>query len=493
MRNLLTIFLIGMALPAISYAQQATDIIRYTQQELTGTARTLGVSNSMGALGGDYGAIHQNPASLGIYRKSEFIFSPGFYRINSESRVDDATSPSMYNDGSSHLALDNIGMVFASKLNATSTNTFNVAVGFNRTSKFNRTFGFTGETLGSIGTRFAELANGKELSELDNFREGLAFDADVIVLIDEQSLEYFSDFTDEDLVMKNGEYLSSGGEYELDLSFASNIDQKLSIGVKLGVPIVSYEEEILYTETDDREISPYFKQLEYDQYLNTTGTGFNATVGLIYSPVFPLRLGLSFQSPTWYSMEDNFDSRVYFDYVYDPDFFSSHPPAEEFSPEGSFNYNLNTPWAVRGQAGYIVGKNGFLSAEVEYLDYSSASFGYESGFERAERAINQDIRDQFDEVINVKVGGEYAYEKFRARLGTAYYQSPLKSDNTFSTSYTGGLGFRDDNFFLDLTYRWSQDDYTYSPYDRSSPTDAKTTVDVDQSIHHLLLTIGFKL
>jgi hypothetical protein len=492
MRKIIGIFLIGIAMPMLNYAQQATDVMRYTRQEITGTARTMGVSNSNGALGGDFGAIQQNPASLGIYRKSEFVFSPGFYLIGSETDVLNSDSASLLNSNSTHLAIDNIGMVFASKLNQRSKNTFNVAIGFNRLAKFNRTFEYSGVTLGSIGTRFAELANGKQPNELNNYREGLAFDAYVIG-IEEQGLNYFSDFTDEDLVLKNGEFRSSGGSYEIDLSFASNIDQKLSIGLKLGVPIVSYEEEILYTESDVRELSPFFKRLEYDQYLNTTGTGFNTSLGLIYSPVFPVRFGLTFQSPSWYSMTDDFDSRVFFDYVDNPDIFPTPPPQEVLSPNGRFNYNLTTPWAIRGQAGFILGKNGFISAEVEYLDYANASFSYENGFELAERRINQDIRDIYDEVINIKAGGEYAYEKFRARIGTAFYQSPLKDDNAFSSSFSGGLGYRADNFFLDLTYRWSQDDFNFSPYQRSNPTDAKTTVDLNQNIHHLLLTIGFKL
>lgn len=492
MKKIVIILLIGCFMPFANQAQQASDILRYSRNELTGTARTLGVSNSSGALGGDYGALHQNPASLGIYRKSEFVFSPGFYKMNSNSLVENATNPFSRQGAASQLAIDNIGMVFASKLNRNSENTFNVAIGFNRVAKFNRDFEYRGETLGSIGTRFAELASGKEPNELDNFTTGLAYDT-YIIGIEEMGTNYFSDFTNEDLVNKNGSFKSEGGIYELDLSFASNIDQKLSLGVKLGVPIVSYEEEVLYTETDDNNISPYFNRLEYDQYLNTTGTGFNAALGVIYAPVFPLRIGLAFQSPTWYSMSDDFDTRMFFDYVDDPDVFPAAPPQEALSPEGRFSYSLKTPWRIRGQAGFLVSKSGFISAEVEYLDYSNASFSYERGFEQSERIINRDIRNQFDEVINIKLGGEYAYEKFRARLGTAFYQDPLVGSNSFSSSYTGGLGFREDNFFIDLAYRWSQDDFTFSPYERDQPMDPKPNVDVDQTIHHLLLTVGFKL
>ncbi len=232
MKKIVIILLIGCFMPFANQAQQASDILRYSRNELTGTARTLGVSNSSGALGGDYGALHQNPASLGIYRKSEFVFSPGFYKMNSNSLVENATNPFSRQGAASQLAIDNIGMVFASKLNRNSENTFNVAIGFNRVAKFNRDFEYRGETLGSIGTRFAELASGKEPNELDNFTTGLAYDT-YIIGIEEMGTNYFSDFTNEDLVNKNGSFKSEGGIYELDLSFASNIDQKLSLGVKI--------------------------------------------------------------------------------------------------------------------------------------------------------------------------------------------------------------------------------------------------------------------
>ena len=492
MKKIVILFFTGICMSFSGFAQQASDILRYAGNELTGTARTLGVSNSSGALGGDYGVIYQNPASLGIYRKSEFVLSPGFYIMSSNSSVRNVNSGSPLASAESQFALDNIGMVIASKLNRNTENTFNVAIGFNRLAKYNRSFEYTGETLGSIGNHFAEQASGKQPGELDNFSTGLAYDTYVIG-IEQNSLDYFSDFTDNDLVQKNGSFFSEGGMYELELAFASNIDQKLSVGLKLGVPIVSYEEEILYTERDENNLSPYFNRLEYDQYLTTTGTGFNATFGMIYTPSFPVRLGLSLETPTWFSMSDVFDTRLFFDYEDDPDVFPFPPPQEAFSPEGSFSYNLRTPWRVRAQTGILIKKNGFVSAELEYLDYGNASFNYENGFQQAERNVNSDIRNAYAQVINLKLGGEYVINKFRLRGGAGFYQAPELNQSGFSPSYTTGVGFREDNFFVDLAYRWSRDNFNYTPYRREDQSAPQPNVDIDQNIHHLLLTIGFKL
>ncbi len=46
--------------------------MRYAETPINGTARYMGMAGAFGALGGEAGAISDNPAGLGIYRNSEF-------------------------------------------------------------------------------------------------------------------------------------------------------------------------------------------------------------------------------------------------------------------------------------------------------------------------------------------------------------------------------------------------------------------------------------
>ena len=61
-----------------SFAQDATDALRYSQLQFGGSARTLGIGGANVALGADYGTVSSNPAGLGLYQKSEIQITPGF-------------------------------------------------------------------------------------------------------------------------------------------------------------------------------------------------------------------------------------------------------------------------------------------------------------------------------------------------------------------------------------------------------------------------------
>ena len=50
----------------------------YSQTELNGTARYLGMGGAFGALGGDISAMNTDPASLAVYKNSEVVTTLGF-------------------------------------------------------------------------------------------------------------------------------------------------------------------------------------------------------------------------------------------------------------------------------------------------------------------------------------------------------------------------------------------------------------------------------
>ena len=49
-----------------SYAQSAIDAYRFSQPDLRGTARFMGMGGAFGALGGDLSTLSQNPAGIGV-------------------------------------------------------------------------------------------------------------------------------------------------------------------------------------------------------------------------------------------------------------------------------------------------------------------------------------------------------------------------------------------------------------------------------------------
>ena len=59
-------------------AQTPSEALQYSMFRPYSTSRSIGVGNSMTALGGDYSAIAVNPAGIAFYRKADAYFSMVF-------------------------------------------------------------------------------------------------------------------------------------------------------------------------------------------------------------------------------------------------------------------------------------------------------------------------------------------------------------------------------------------------------------------------------
>ena len=145
--------------------------------------------------------------------------------------------------------------------------------------------------------------------------------------------------------------------------------------------------------------------------------------------------------------------------------------------------------------GWIIKRSGFISAEVEYVDYANASFNLTKGannFPILEEELNNDIESFLTDVINLRVGSEWAISKMRIRGGVQWTGSAIESEDTRFLTYSVGIGYRDENFFLDLAYRISPNErYDYTLYGTDQAL--QTFVNSDQTTHLIALTAGFKL
>lgn len=487
--RILPIFIFMLVMGQLALAQGAFDALRYSSFEVSGTARSLGVGGSLGALGADFSVLGTNPAGLGMYRRSEFVLTPGFIVTNTESRLLNDTDRRTAEENKGNFNLGALGVVVASRPRAGKWSTFNFGFGFNRIANFNRQFFFEGTSTGSIVDRFQELANGN--GSLDDFESGVAFDA--FALYDEDPVDGFYE-TDFELApeapIKREQFVETkGGITELVISLGGNYDEKIIMGATIGVPFISLTEEKEYKEVDEGSGPdgnvPFFDDLVYREELTTTGIGINAKIGLIYRINQMFRVGLAAHTPTGFRLEDSFKSSMEYSYtVNDPEFGSAE------SPDGLFDYRLRTPWRLIGSFGIVIGKSGFVSGEVERVNYSKNSFGFDS-FVEAEREANDGITANLQSAMNFRVGGEFSYDIFRFRAGLNLFQSPLVGDDTTNNSISAGVGIRQQNFFIDLGYKRYNVKETYVPY-LLSDASAQQFVNNDIGTNQFVLTLGFK-
>ena len=128
------IFTLGFLMFATGVAAQNS----YSNAEITstsdviGTARYVGMGGAMGALGADISAISDNPASIGLFRKSDVSLTAGALWPKDRS----------YKEGDklTHGTFDQMGFVTSWKTMGSRMRYFNFA--FNYQKKFNLNSGF---------------------------------------------------------------------------------------------------------------------------------------------------------------------------------------------------------------------------------------------------------------------------------------------------------------------------------------------------------------
>jgi len=461
-------------------AQSDVDVIRYSTDFFGGTARYSSMGGAFGAVGADFSTLSTNPAGLGVYRKSEFTFTPSFYTGETSSAYNGSTT----DDQKFNVNLGNLGMVWAIKTNSRSQWKFvNFGIGINRENDFNNSMTIKGTTNGSMMDLFAANAQGSSPANLDPFSTQLAFNSS---LIDTSSgTNYIPEVPDKGTTQIKT-VNTSGSMQEMVLSMGANYNNRLYIGGTLGFPFVNYYEHSIYKETDNEPdtLSNYFQSLSFDQRLTTTGAGFNFKLGLIYVPIdmdiLKVKVGAAFHSPTYYSMNDSWNSTMTSN-------FDNGYSAISYSPNGSFDYQIITPKKEIGSLAIQIGHLGTISADYEYVDYSEARI-YSNSYDFS--SVNNTITQKYTAAQNIKVGAEVVLGMFSIRGGYDIFGSPYKvsTENGKRTAITAGFGIIDKRYFIDFgyVYSFSKDDYYIFNADYINAAKNKYIT------NNFLMTIGFK-
>lgn len=482
-RTLIVIFLISCF--GFGQAQNYVDALRYSDFDILGSARTVGVSGSLGSLGTDFAVISTNPAGIALNRRSEFSFTPGFVSTNIKSLLNESDGVEQ-KERVGKPVFNSFGAIIYSEPRNLKWSTMNFGIGFNRLADFNRTTYFEGRTRGSIVDRFLELANSGD--GLDPFESQVASDASAIYLLDDPNdNNYYHDFglNEDALIFKNQTITETGSINELSLALAGNYSEKVMIGMALGLPFINYQQEKVYEEVDTEDEVPFFDNLEYRETLTTTGTGINLKLGIIGRLSQEVRIGAAIHTPTAYNLSDNFTTSM--DYFYTDSGNSNNGFGE--SPEGNFTYRISTPWRFIGSLGILAGQYGFISGEVEYQNFTNAKIKLDN-FSEDERGINDGIARELSSALRIRLGGEFAYDIFRVRAGVGLKQSPYANDDAFDYQYSAGAGIRLQSFYADIAFRFDDTKETYIPYLTSQAPQQSVSSDLRKSI--AMMTLGFR-
>ena len=488
----ISIIISFLGINAFLFAQSHVDALRYSQHNIGGTARSVAMGGAFGALGGDFSTLSSNPAGLGVYRGSEFTFTPEFYFNNITSRyLGTETSEGKFN-----FNLSNLGYVanfsdFNGVLKA-----LNFGIGYNRIANFHRNTITKGT---NYNTTFADYmvedANEYGLSTFTSeiFWEAYVIDDDTTYggykINDSQDGFLYDDGTfrpTEQYVINN----EKGRINEWTLSVGLNLSDILYFGTTIGIQPVRYEFDKSWREFDAENTGHQY--FDYKESLEVIGTGYTAKFGLIYRPISLLRIGAAAHLPVSYNLREEYKTSMTSIFVN-----RIITPVDEYGDEIDYlesNYKVVSPAKLMGSVALVLGKIWLISSDVEYINYSSMRMS-SNDFDLS--AENDNIRAIYSNAINVKLGSELRFDNTYLRGGFGYYESPFndteENSDAFRLSYSGGIGFRDEKFFFDIAYQYVNYDERQFLYGVNiNNTDYFSVANNDSKAHRVMTTIGFR-
>ena len=498
MKRLIAVLTLAFAVPYFSQAQDLTDALRYSGFQIQGTARSGGMGNAFGALGGDFTSVSINPAGIGLYRTSELVFSPTF----DQTRVESTYRGNLMSDSKYNFSFHNLSYVASlSTQNQSEAGlvTVNVGIGFNRLKDFNSTM-LAGAN--NMDRSFLDyLADNATIDNWSDFYENLAWDTYLLWRDDDNSDVYWHDLEEAGYGQNQRKSISRQG-YINEYSFAAgfNFNHKLYIGGSVGIIDLYYKESSELLEWDANDDSPFFDEMQFNSYLRTSGTGYNGKLGIIYKPINEIRLGASVHTPTFYNLNDVFETSITSVAADEDGVMGNH---QANSPYSEYDFDLETPLRATLSGAYVIPQKGLISIDYEFANYGSTSLRRGGdGYNFVEE--NGEIAEAYKLVGNLRIGAELlATSNISLRAGFENYPSPYNSQ-AFGTSqpnanaklnvYSAGFGYRTGGFFLDIAYRYTMDknfDLLYP----APPTDfyqMPEMAEFNTVKNNVLFTLGFK-
>lgn len=520
MKKIINIVALAFIVTVGADAQTIYDGAKFTQKELNGTARFVGMGGAMGALGGDISTMSTNPAGIGIYRSNDLMTTFGFSSYGLESNYEG----SKFNMDKTRGSFDNIGFVFSSKIgNQTALRYMNFGFSYTRSKSFDKYMSMEG--LINLGYNEAKPNDKVILSQTNQMAgqaNGMVDDfGDYIDKLADQDVNLFTDSSVGWLAAtgwngylynlnsdKNGYtgYLPApyswfnsrekGGINQYDFNISFNFNDRVYLGATLGAYDVNYSKTSTYgedygdfiEEIDNVEVNYGAANYEMSTENKIDGSGIDFKFGAIVRPFedSPFRIGVAIHTPTFYNLKirtnvravtntPNFKTQKIEEAIVDSYDFTN---GEDYG----YDFDFRTPWKYNFSLGYTVGTSFAIGAEYEYQDYSTMRFNYAEGGEM--KWENSTAKEMLKGVSTFRIGAEWkVIPQFAFRLGYNYESAAFDkklaykdlSPNSINTdtdyankkansNYTLGIGYKGSSFYADLAYMYSTYKEDFFPF-----------------------------
>ncbi|MES2864208.1 MAG: transporter [Bacteroidota bacterium] len=462
MKKILLSLLIGGSFVANAQETTISDALRYSVENLNGTARFRAMGGAFGAIGGDMSAMNINPAGSAIFNFNQATISLSSFNKNNSSNYFGTGSQTNENT----LDINQLGAVFVFNDNSSKSGWKKFALGLNYENANNFDDFIISEGVNpynSMDSYFLRFANARPGSIAGNYYEDLDF-------IDQQALLGYDSYMIEYDGVSDSYYsnVPTGGNYyhkntiqakgyngKFTMNFSGAYEDKLYLGMNMNFHFTDY---LRTTSLYESNLNPFYAtgysidSARFNNELYTYGSGFSMNLGAIYKATENVRVGLAYETPTWYRLNDELTQSIGTNY-YDATTTSMNqayvfPNVVNVYP----TYKIQTPSKLTGSATVLFGKKGLLSVDYISKNYSKTQF--KPNNEIIYSTLNTQMKNELQDNYELRVGGEYKIQKWSVRGGYRYEQSPYKVDLAFGDlfSYSGGLGYNFGNSKLDISY-----------------------------------------
>jgi len=173
----------------------------------------------------------------------------------------------------------------------------------------------------------------------------------------------------------------------------------------------------------------------------------------------------------WYTLSEEFVE-------YDVNIFENDINTDfDFSGLNGYDYKLRTPSKLTGSFAYIFNKQGLISLDYIYKNYSNIKLS-NANFTEENKTFNTDL----ESTGQLRIGTEWRFDAISIRGGYHIEKSPYKDamDIEDLEGFSFGAGFKFKGGKLDFSYQKSSNSTSYNVYAPDSPVNA-TDLDIDNS------------
>lgn len=473
MKRLLLILLLVYSLSPIASGQ---DVQRFSERQVMGTARYVGMGGAMTAIGGDPSAVLDNPAGLGLYRRSEIM-------LTIDETIDKTQQSSENQYTRSRFAAPQIAAIWAlGNMQKQRGLIFsNFMISSHRLANFNRDVVVKGQGMGMLETMCYK-TDGLAEQYLQNkpwddseigWLSILGYEAYLIDPLEDDLWAPAVEFTDGTLS------ISETGNYDqYTLSWAGNISHQWYVGVNLNIPTLSYTKRVSHTETDR------INSAELKSLYHLSGLGIGGSVGLIYRPIQAIRVGASFHIPTTMSLSVQTESDMYSKV--------SGQSCEVLTPaSGVVSTKIASPLRSSVSLAGQIGNEGLIA--VQY-DYTHAPKDKELGFSPMEDVHTLRVGAEAQATRGLYINAGYVYESSFLKEDPIWMLSynEIRTDMdyryTSSTQYaSAGIGYRSDAVVAQLAYQ-----YCWQTMHQYATEVQAAAMNVDTQTHRIVATLAWR-